>query len=241
MKFNVEGIVIRQSPYKEKDAMISVVTKDGIVSFLARSVLSINSKNKSCCLPFSYSQFTLNSKADKLSLIQGKCVKTYSHFYESLEKLSSVNLINEAIVKFIDEDNAEIFPYLKNYLELLDRGFDEATLTVIMLAQIVKHSGYDLEYSACVRCRGKKDIVGVSFPEGGFICRSCADLSTELRSENYLKTFRYIFMVPFDKMAHHVIDGGLALSLIRELCDFLSESFGFREIKSLEIYRTTHS
>ena len=39
MKFNVEGIVIRQSPYKEKDAMISALTPDGIVSFLARSVL----------------------------------------------------------------------------------------------------------------------------------------------------------------------------------------------------------
>ncbi len=241
MKFNVEGIVIRQSPYKEKDAMISALTPDGIVSFLARSVLSVSSRNRSCCLPFSYAQFTLNAKGDKLSLVQGKCIKAYPHFYESLEKLSSVNLINEAIVKFVDEDNAEIFPYVKNYLELLDRGFDETTLTAILLAQIVKHSGYDLEYSACVRCRGKTGIIGVSYAEGGFICRDCADPSTERRSENYLKTFRYVFMVPSDKLAHHVIDGAIAFTLIKELCDFLSDSFGFREIKSLEMYRLTHS
>ena len=76
MKFDVDGIVIKQNPYKEKDAMVSILTKDGIVSFLARSVQSISSKNKSSCLPFSYSTFTLNTKLDKLSLVQGKVIKT---------------------------------------------------------------------------------------------------------------------------------------------------------------------
>ena len=239
MKIDIEGIVIKQNPYKEKDAMISVLTKDGIISFLARGVLSISSKNKSSCLPFSYSSFSLNSKVDKLSLTQGKLIKSYYHFYNSLEDLASVNLISECIVKFIDEENTHLFEYLKNYLELLDQGFDEITLTAIMLAQIVKNSGYDLDYSSCVKCGSKKDIVHVSYKDGGFICKKCLEKAHQVDSQEYLKSFRYLFMVPSSLMDHYVLDKTIGQTLIKEFCAYLSESFGFKDIKSLEIYEAT--
>ena len=239
MKIEVEGIVIKQNPYKEKDAMVSVLTKDGIVSFLARSILSINSKNKSSCLPFSYSSFTLNSKLDKLSLVQGKLIKSYYHFYNSLDKLASINLILECIVKFIDEDNTSLYSYLKSYLELLDGDFDVITLTSIMLAQIVKNSGYALNYSSCVSCGSKEGIVQVNFNEGGFICKKCLKPRSKIQGKEYLKTFRYLFMVPSDMLDHYVIDKEIGISLILEFSDYLSKSFGFNDIKSLEIFKET--
>ena len=239
MKIDVEGIVISQNPYKEKDAMVSILTKDGIVSFLARSVQSISSKNKSSCLPFSYSTFTLNTKLDKLSLVQGKVIKSYYHLYDSLERLSSINLINECIYKFVDEDNKTLFEYLKNYLELMDLGFDETTLTLILLAQIVKNSGYDLEFNSCVQCGSKKDIVGISYKDGGFICKKCLYSLDFKRSKEYLKTFRYVFMVPPNMMTHYVVDGEIGYKLIIEFCSHLASSFGYNEIKSLEIYNST--
>ena len=239
MKINIEGIVISQNAYKEKDAMVSVVPKDGIVSFLARSILSIASKNKASCLLFSYSQFTLSSKQDKLTLSQGKLIKSYYHFYDSLESLSSINLINECIVKFVDEDNTILFDYLKNYLELLDRGFDEITLTLIMLAQIVKSSGYALEYNSCVLCGSKTNIVNISYTHGGFICKKCASSKMNRLSREYLKTYRYVFMVPYDMLSHHVIDSQIGLELINYFCNYLMNSFGFKEIKALDIYNTS--
>ena len=239
MKIDIEGIVIRQNPYKEKDAMVSVLTKDGIVSFLARGVLSISSKNKSSCLPFSYSAFSLNSKADKLSLQQGKLIKSYYHFYNSLENLASINLISECIIKFIDEENTYLYAYLKSYLELLDQGFDEITLTAIMLAQIVKNSGYDLDYSSCVKCGSKNNIVHVSYHEGGFICSKCVNKKQDIDSQEYLKSFRYVFMVPSDMLDHYKLEHDVGQRLIKEFCSYLSESFGFKDIKSLEIYEAT--
>lgn len=239
MKIDIEGIVIKQNPYKEKDAMVSVLTKDGIVSFLARSILSITSKNKSCCLPFSYSQFTLNSKQDKLSLSQGKLLKSYYHFFESLDCLASINLIDECIVKFVDEENTVLFDYLKNFLDLLDQGFDETTLTLIMLAQILKCSGYDLEYNSCVLCSSKTNIVGVSYHDGGFVCKKCFNNFSQKLNREALKTYRYIFMVPSDMMDHHIINKEIGMSFILNFCDYLMNSFGFKEIKALEIYKTT--
>ena len=239
MLIQTDGIVIKQNPYKEKDAMISVMTKDGIVSFLARSILSITSKNKSACLPFSLSSFSLSSKNDKLTLTQAKLIKSYSRFYESLDLLSSINLISECITKFVDEDNTTLFEYLKNYLELLDRGFDEPTLTCIVLAQIIKSSGYSLEYNQCVSCGEKTNIVGVSFIQGGFICKKCVSDSFLKKSRNYLKSFRYVFMLPSDMMAHYVLDGTTCYQLINDFCAYLCSSFGIREIKALEIYNVS--
>lgn len=235
MKIEIEGIVIRQNAYKEKDAMISVITKDGIVSFLAKNILTLSSKNRSACMPFSYSIFTLNSRLDKLTLTQSKLLKSYVHLYSSLSSLTSINLVIECINKFVDEDNNVIYHYLKNYLELLNNNFSETTLTLIILAQIIKSSGYNLEYNSCVKCGSKKDIVDVSYLEGGYLCLKCS--KNRNISQEYLKTFRYVFMINPSQMDHHIVNEIIGDKMIEDFCNYLITSFGFKELKALEMYK----
>ena len=40
----ISGIVIKSIPYGENDAIISVLTKDGVVTFKARGILKPSSK-----------------------------------------------------------------------------------------------------------------------------------------------------------------------------------------------------
>ena len=141
MVIEIEGIVIRQVQYKEKDAMVSVLTKDGTVSFLARGILNPTSKNASSCLLFAYSNFTLNSRQDKLTLTQGKLIKSYYHLYESLEKMASIQLVSELIIKCLDEENGSIFPYVLRLLDNLSNKYDSRTLVLITIASIIKESG----------------------------------------------------------------------------------------------------
>ena len=235
MVIEIEGIVIRQVQYKEKDAMISVLTKDGTVSFLARGILNPTSKNASSCLLFAYSNFTLNSKQVKLTLTQGKLIKSYYHLYESLEKMASIQLVCELIIKCLDEDNGSIYPYLQNMLELLSTNFDSKTLTLICIAHIVKESGYALEYDECVKCGNKKNIVSYSLSEGGFLCYKCIGNNIALSIE-HLKSYRYIFKVDSNNMDHYVIHNKICIDLINKLCAYLSECFSIKEIKAQEIY-----
>lgn len=236
MVIEIEGIVIRQVQYKEKDAMVSVLTKDGTVSFLARGILNPTSKNASSCLLFAYSNFTLNSKQDKLTLTQAKLIKSYYHLYESLENMASIQLVSELIIKCLDEENGNIYPYLKNMLELLSNKFDSRTLTLICIGQIVKESGYALEYDECVKCSSKKNIVSYSFNEGGFICLKCLSINNEVKSQESLKTYRYIFKVDSSLMDHYELNKKISRELIEKFCDYLKECFSLKEIKALEIY-----
>lgn len=86
MNIDITGIVLRINAYKEKDAMVLVLSENGTISFLARGVLSLTSKNASSVLLYAQSVFTLSSKGNNLTLTQGKLISSFSSMYESLEK-----------------------------------------------------------------------------------------------------------------------------------------------------------
>ena len=236
MVIEIEGIVIRQVQYKEKDAMVSVLTKDGMVSFLARGILNPTSKNASACLLFAYSSFTLNSKLDKLTLTQGKLIKSYYHLYESLEAMAGIQLVSELMIKCLDEENGSIYPYILALLDNLSNKFDSRTLILITIASIIKESGYALEFDECVKCGSKKDIVSYSFLEGGFICIKCLKNHHEVKSPISLKTYRYIFKVGPEMMNHYELNKKVSTEMIISLCEYLKSCFALKEIKALEIY-----
>ena len=121
-------------------------------------------------------------------------------------------------------------------LEHLSLNYDSRTLTLICIANIIKESGYALEYDECVKCGSKKDIVSYSFNDGGFICIRCLSHNEEVKSEVSLKTYRYIFKVDENNMNHYELNAKVALDLIVQLCSYLSNCFSIKEFKALEIY-----
>lgn len=238
MDLEVEGIVLRQVPYKEKDCMVTILTKDGIRSFMARGIASPTSKNASSCNLFSTSIFSLSQKGNKFSLKQGKLISSHYELMTSLEKMSALELCVEASIRFLDENNDFAYAFLTRLIELLIKDFDSKTLVAIYLAQIIKNSGYALEYKECVNCGSKQNIVKLSFNEGGFLCSNCAHLDKQNNQDNeYLNSFRYTFMVDVIKMDHYVINETYSLRLIDEYCRYLCTSFDLSGLKSLEIYK----
>lgn len=235
MDINVEGIVIKQVHYKEKDCMISLFTKSGIVSFLARGVLSLNSKNASSCLLYNYSEFTISEKNNHYSLKQGKSLHTFKNLYENLDNISCVSLMSEVTLKFIDEEYENLYEYFKNIMFLLESNFSSETLLAIYLAQVIKYSGYKLEYDCCVECGSKNNIVSISYLEGGFLCKNCIKNDSFL-SPNHLKSYRYVFMIDSNSLDHYELNKNDSLKLIKDFCSYLCTSFGEKELKALDMY-----
>jgi recombinational DNA repair protein (RecF pathway) len=58
---NIKGYVLHLSPYKESDAMVQVLSSDGLYSFLARGLAKPTSKLAGATQLLSYSQFSLSS------------------------------------------------------------------------------------------------------------------------------------------------------------------------------------
>ncbi len=61
MNDTTQVIVLSQMDYKENDALIKVFSYDyGLMTFLAKGIRKINSKNRSICMPYSISEFMFN-------------------------------------------------------------------------------------------------------------------------------------------------------------------------------------
>ena len=61
-----EGIVLSSMDYREKDTLISVLTREfGRLSFVAKGTMSINSKNAPACLPYTSSEFCFDYREGK--------------------------------------------------------------------------------------------------------------------------------------------------------------------------------
>lgn len=240
MNIEVEGIVIRRIPYKENSCMMNVLTKDGLVSFMARGILNTKSKNASSCILFSTSIFSLISKNDKYFLQTGKLVSSNYEIMSSLKKISCLELCAEATLKFQEDlELKNLYPYLVKLIDLLKIDYDVDTLTAIYLAQIIKNSGYSLEYNSCVLCGNKENIVNIDYEEGGFICSDC--LKTSLKKFNdldseFLQSFRYVFMVDSNNLDHYILNKDISKKLISDFVNYLCTSYDIKELKAMEMY-----
>lgn len=191
---DVEGYVIRLSAYKDSDAMVNVLTENGLVSFLARGVLKTTSKNAPACQLLSYSRFSLNEgktagialkEALSLQVVDGR---------DSLARLASFSFLAELTSKVVQEDEGKaVFPWLKASLNAIAGNADALTCSLIFFAHVLEIAGYGLDVDECVYCGSKKDIAGISYSDGGFVCRNDLQEGVNALDARNLKILRYIF------------------------------------------------
>ncbi len=231
MELDIEGIVIRQTPYKEKDAIVNVFTSQGIATFYARSILALTSKNASSCLMYAYSRFLLSSHGDKLLLRKGELIDSFYNNYESIEKMTCLGVMSEVVFKIAGEDDGRLYAFFLKILNLLKNNFDILTLLCIFLAKAINYSGYALQYEECIQCSSKKNIVAVDYNLGGFVCKKCLK-TKEVENNLYLKIFRYVFKVDIQDIDKNILNKSICMRLIKEFLAYLKAKFGFYNFAS---------
>ena len=231
-----EGIVIRRTSYKEGSAMISVLTKDKIRSFLAKGVLKITSKNSPSVNLFTKSKFQVFKGEEGDFLRVGEVISSYPNITKSLEKLAIMDFICEMTNSLIGTNDAkDIYLFLEKTLESLDGDFSPFTSLLIYFAKVMKASGYGLDVDSCAICGKKTSITALSYKNGGFICENCFDKSIHIKTDSRkLKIMRYIFKVDVDNFTKVAFSNDECKEIIYEFCDFLNKVSQI-EFKSLTL------
>lgn len=224
-----KGIVLRNVPYKDKDAVITVITEGGIVSFYAKGVSSLKSKNAPALNLYTYSSFEINEGPQGgLSLKEAIIINSFPKIYTSLDNLSTMACLAELILKDLtSEDAKKIYPYLYEGETLLNSNFDSLTILNICFAAILNISGLGLDVKECVICHKRNDIVGISFKDGGFICRPCFSLNNALKfNSRYLNIYRYIFLVNSNDIKKVIFTREENITIFKNLCDYRNQLTG---------------
>ncbi len=168
-----DGLVVELIPIKEEDAMVRLLTSDGIVTFFARRAMNQKSPDYSALQPFASGHYWISEGAQSgLRLSQAQLKKYHGFNYSTLPQLAVLELIKETLATITIDGEALAIYHLVNETIDLATSSDNAFLAAARyLIRLMHELGWGLQLSQCVVCDAKTDIVGVSLPLGGFVCR----------------------------------------------------------------------
>ena len=201
-------IILSQSDYQENDALVRVFSYDyGLLSFMAKGIRKINSKNRSICMPFAISEFQFNLKETSTlqSLLNGQILVTNHKLHDDLNKYAIASLWTELLTMSLegesDEDMIhELFENTINLFKMIEESNNYSAMILYMLANFLERTGFAPHVDSCVVCDASK-VNSLSIEEGGFVCSDCQmHLHTQIIEVELLRDFRLAQKVSFAKL-----------------------------------------
>ena len=232
-------IVLSITPYKEKDGIVTAISENEILSFSVRGILDPKSKNHflNTFLIEVDADFQEGNYKHKV-LKSAKLLDSPFSLSDSLDKLAVISLIQEATKNLLQEEEQHlIYPKLKHCLAALkNKETNVFHVAIHYLFEILRLSGNELELNGCVYCGSRKEIAGLSFAEGGFVCKSCIEgtFVSDIPL-NQLLLFRKMCLS--DDFNHQIseLDNETGLLFLRKIAEFIYSAFGIK-LKNMSLF-----
>lgn len=234
-------MVLSQTEYKESDALVKVLSKElGLVTFIAKGLSKINSKNRMGCLPYGESLFMydLNELSNLQVLHTAQSLFPNLKIHDDLEKSSIASLVVELSELLLKNETDSLiietyYSYLKQTFNLLSSTDQHRHLLAYILISFLNYYGIAPQVDECVIC-GSTQINSIATEEGGFICQNCQrELQSPLYSLEILKDFRVVGKLNSENITRYLSYQAPSSTLIRILVDFLKFHTG-HPLKSWE-------
>ncbi|HBE99259.1 MAG TPA: DNA repair protein RecO [Firmicutes bacterium] len=234
---NYVGYTIRISDYKDSDCIVTFLTEENVLTFRARGIKKIKSKNRNAISPLTKSEVTLLQMGESLTLSEAKQISAPKLNGDFLLN-SCFSFLNELNSKIVDSDEtSELYEWLDEAMNFLNQKNDEyLTPCLIYFAQFLRLEGYGLDVDDCVVCGKKNDIVGISLSKGGFLCREHLEFEFEKKEPRFLKIIRFCFRCSPKDMNRVHFEKKECLRCIAYLSEFYEQSAG-EKLRSLEYLR----
>lgn len=119
MYFKTEGLVLRETEYRDADKLLTVLTKDrGQLTLRARGVRSRNSKLKSGCQLLAYAEFTVFDGKNTMTVDEAVPIELFLPLRQDIELLSLASYFAQAaeVLSQEDEHNSDLLSLCLNCL-----------------------------------------------------------------------------------------------------------------------------
>lgn len=223
-------IVLTISPYKEKDAIVSAISENEFITFLARGIKDPKSKNNAINNPLTIADIELMDGNFKYPILkEAKQLFTPMRLEMGTKYLGTLLLINEMMMHlFPDEEKPAMFQVLEKGVTTLKRTSDWLMTLLLIMAHALRVGGFELEVNRCVICGEKNRIIAFSFVDGGFICEKCANEETERDlSKEQMILLRKVFNAHDFYLLGSDYNQEDALFLLKKFIEYIEEAFGY--------------
>ena len=176
MHATTEGVVLRETEYKESDKILTVLTKDyGKITLKARGVRRNSSKLKGACQLLSYSEFTFQDYGGYFTITEAECRQMFPQLREDIEKISLAFYFAQVAEVVSEEDvpNPAILSLLLNSLyALANLDRPQKLIKAAFELRVSCLAGYEPDLSACAVC-GEPIPDCFNVNHGVLQCRGC--------------------------------------------------------------------
>ncbi len=218
----VEGFIINENSYGETSKIVNILTKDSkIIGVMVKGAKKINSPIRSVSQKFTYANFYIYYKKDKLStLISADIINYFSNIKKDIKKISYLNYITELTEQVLKQaDDKNIYNIFISAILKIEDGYDPEVIASILELKYLDFLGVAPNLNSCVIC-GNKNIVTLSSLKGGFLCKNHYD-NEYIVSEKTIRLVRVLKYVDINKITKL----NLSDKVKKEISDFIEDYY----------------
>lgn len=194
-----EGIVLRETEYKDADKLLTVLTREhGKITVKARGVKSGRSRSKAACQLLTYSEFTLLEKQGRYVITEAVPKEMFSELRTDIELLYLASYFAQVTEAVAQEEDAspELLSLLSNALYALAKlNKPQKLVKAVFELRLACIAGFLPDLRGCAVC-GNPSPDRFNITQGVLQCASCGNESTDgIRmpiSPGTLEAMRYI-------------------------------------------------
>ena len=176
MFYKTEGIVLRETQYKDSDKLLNVLTKDsGKVTLKARGVRKNSSQLKSACQLLAYSEFTYQEIHGQLVIKEAVCKEMFPELRQDIEAISLAFYFAQAVDVLAEQDyyDPSLLSLLLNSLYALSKlKKPQAVVKAAFEWRLAAMAGYAPDLGGCAVC-GKRETDRFNVNRGVLQCAGC--------------------------------------------------------------------
>ena len=194
-----EGIVLRETEYKDADKLLTVLTREhGKLTLRARGVKSARSRSKAACQLLTYSEFTVSEKQGRYTITEAAAKEMFPELREDIELLYLASYFAQVTEAVAQEEDAspELLSLLLNALYALAKlKKPQKLVKAVFELRLACIAGFLPDLRGCAVC-GNPSPDRFNITQGVLQCASCGNESTDgIRmpvSPGTLAAMRYI-------------------------------------------------
>lgn len=169
----IEGIIIKETPYGETSKIIQVYTEDGIIGIMCKGARALKSPIRATTLKFTYGRFIIYYKENKLSTLKSvDVINSLNIIKNDIVLLSYLNYLTELTEQVVKQSNDNIYDDFITTILKINDGLDPLIMCNILEIKYLDFLGVGLNLDACI-CGSKSNIVTIDGDRGGYICSNC--------------------------------------------------------------------
>lgn len=239
-----KGIVISSNEYKDKDRLLSVLTRDyGLITIMAKGIAKMNSRHAFLSMSFIFCDFTVTKSGAFYYLKEASIIENNMGISSSLEGMTVAYHISE-LIRFSSFDNmpTQDLYELCNYAfyHLSSKPLDYKVVYAAFNWRLLHLLGFNKTYDYCDKCGssiGNTSTYSINVDNGQFYCQACCSPYETGSIFNLnpasINALNYFIEADIKKLFNVNIDSGLVKTLMSFTTLFASVALE-RQITTLD-------